>query len=165
MKKNTLNLVFFVIGAVTIASFCFPTPGKTDVGISVGINIPLPALVFHEPPPVVPIPGSYVYYVPEIDVDILFHRGYWYRPHQGHWYRANSYNRRWVYVPTARVPRAVIALPHDYRRHAPVHRKVSHGEVKRKWRQWEKEKYWDREERRRGGRGEERQEGRGRGGR
>jgi len=93
--------------------------GQSDAGVDVNVGIfaPPPAYVVPAPPPVVVIPGSYVYLVPGIDVDILFYHGYWWRPYQGHWYRSKSYNGPWGYYKN--VPRAIMALPPDYRRMPP----------------------------------------------
>ena len=60
------------------------------------------------------IPGTYIYAVPDIDVEILFYQGYWYRPHEGHWFRSKSYNGPWAYLDSHRVPRALFDLPPDY---------------------------------------------------
>ncbi len=160
MKRTDKGLLMVVTALVL--SICFSTPSYARVDVNLGINIPLPIFGFPEPPYMAPIPGSYVYFAPDMDVDIMFYRGFWYRPHEGRWYRANSYDGRWGYLPPRRVPRALIALPHDYR-HIPVeHRKVSYGEMRGKWRKWEREKHWDRDDEWRGE--EERiHEGRGRG--
>ena len=62
------------------------------------------------------IPGTYIYAVPDIDVEIFFHQGYWYRPHEEHWYRSKSYNGPWAYLDSNRVPGVTLFdLPPDYR--------------------------------------------------
>jgi hypothetical protein len=105
---------------------------------------PPPAYAIPAPPQVAPIPGTYVYFVPGIGADILFYRGYWYRPHAGHWYRAASYNGPWVYTVPRMVPGPVIGLPPDFRRRVPPgFRPVRHAEMVRNWERWERERYWD----------------------
>jgi hypothetical protein len=75
-----------------------PPPGVEGVGPNVPYGPPPPYAV-SAPPEVVPVPGTYVYFVPDIGVDILFYHGYWYRPYGGGWYRAPSYSGPWVYLP------------------------------------------------------------------
>ena len=98
------------------------------------------------------IPGTYIYAVPDIDVEILFYQGYWYRPHEGHWYRSKSYNGPWAYLDSHRVPRAIFELPPDYYRIPPGHQKIPYGHFKSNWGRWERERHWDRDDRWREGR-------------
>ena len=117
--------------------------GEGGVNVSVGTN--LPAIRYAAPPEVVVIPGTYVYIVPDIDVDVLFFQGYWWRPYEGHWYRSRDYNGQWSYVEPGRIPSGLRELPQDYRhRLSPGYERVPHGDVERNWEKWEKEKYWDR---------------------
>ncbi|HYA14249.1 MAG TPA: hypothetical protein VEF33_07915 [Syntrophales bacterium] len=118
-----------------------------------------PPLVIPAPPGLVVVPNTYVYYPPDVDVDIFFYHGYWYRPHHGYWYRSRSYNGPWGRIAVKRVPRAVYGIPPGFR-HGPMYEHVPHGEVMRNWRGWERDRHWDRgrhEERghfREGGHGE-----------
>ncbi len=119
---------------------------RSEAQVSVDIHIgPPPPYRIAAPPPVVVIPGTYVYEVPDIDVDILFYGGYWYRPHEGRWFRARSYNGPWVYVANPRVPPAIIELPPDYRRLPPGYRRIPYGQFKKSWAGWERDRYWDRD--------------------
>ena len=105
----------------------------------------LPAVRFAAPPDVVVIPGTYVYMVPDIDVDILFFQGYWWRPYKGQWYRSQEYNGRWDYIETRGIPRGLRELPQDYRhRLSPRYERIPHRDVQSNWKKWEEEKYWDR---------------------
>ena len=117
-----------------------------EVNVNVGVFAPPPAYVVPAPPPVVVIPGSYVYFVPEIEVDILFYHGYWWRPYEGRWYRSRSYNGPWGYIRSEGVPNAIRSLPPDYRRVPPGHERIPHEQLKKNWGRWEKERYWDRRE-------------------
>lgn len=164
---NTERTSLIAVGITMLALIVFSTPGGAAVDINVDINVPLPPVVFRSPPLLVPIPDRYVYFVPDVDVDILFYQGFWYRPYQGRWYRARSYRGPWDYLTPSRVPRVFIELPPDYRHLSPPgHRKIPYGELNRNWKKWEREKYWDRHERqyeREGDRGERGNEGRGKG--
>jgi hypothetical protein len=152
MRKR--KLVFVVAGALLLVVAGFSTESTAGVNVNIGINIP--AYRVSAPPPMVVIPGTYVYFVPDIDVDILFYHGYWYRPHRGRWYRSTGYNGPWVYLAPARLPRVLVELPPDYRHIPPGHRRIPYGEFNRNWRTWERDKYWERDERWREGRHRER---------
>ncbi len=104
---------------------------------------PPPEYSIPAPPDVVLIPGTYVYFVPGIDADILFYHGLWYRRFGGRWYAARFYNGPWAFVPGPRVPRAVIALPPGWRRVPPGYRPIPHRELERNWERWERDRYWD----------------------
>jgi hypothetical protein len=136
-----------LIGMVllSLGSF-FPLDADARVDVNAGINVVLPPYVVAEPPHVVVIPGTYVYYIPGIDVDIIFYHGYWYRPYQEYWYRAKFYNGPWAYLPPQRVPRPLLDLPPDYRHMPPGHQRIPYGQLKKSWKTWEKEKYWDKHE-------------------
>ena len=156
MRKSCL----LVIGALLLVLTDAATQSEAEVNVNVGIN--LPAIRFAAPPDVVVIPGTYVYMVPDIDVDILFFQGYWWRPYEGRWYRSRDYKGSWRYVAPASIPRGLRALPQDYRHSlSPGHERIPHGDVKRNWKKWEKEKYWDRRgEQGRGRQGDKDREGR-----
>jgi len=61
-------------------------------GTHVSVSISPPVFVFPAPPEVVVIPQTYVYYDPDVDFDIFFCGGHWYRPQGGYWYGSASYN-------------------------------------------------------------------------
>ncbi len=152
-----------LVGLFAALVLLFPLTGSTEVRVDVRIAPPPPHR-FGGPPPVIVIPGTYVYMVPDIDADILFFSGYWYRPYEGHWFRSRSYGGPWAFCPDPRIPRAVLELPPDYRRIPPGHRRIPYGQFKKSWAGWERDRYWDRDpEWREGrhGRPEERHEGRG----
>ena len=92
MRKSCL----LVIGALLLVLTGSATQSEAGVSVNVGVN--LPAIRFAAPPAVVVIPGTYVYMVPDIDVDVLFFQGYWWRPYEGHWYRSRDYKGGWRYV-------------------------------------------------------------------
>jgi hypothetical protein len=155
MKKETF--ITMVAAVMLIVGIGYSNGMAAEVNINVGINVPPPPLAIPAPPPMFVIPRTYVYFAPEVDVDIFFYQGYWYRPYRGHWYRSKTYNGRWVYISPAKVPRAVINVPPDFRHVPPGHRHIAYGDVRKNWKTWERNKYWERH----GGRewhGEERRE-------
>ncbi|MGO9614497.1 MAG: hypothetical protein ACLPX5_15895 [Dissulfurispiraceae bacterium] len=113
-------------------------------GVEIGIGAP-PRAQFASPPELVPIPGRYVYFVPDIDFDLFFYHNVWYRPYKGHWFRSDNYAGSWEQV--REVPPALIDLPPDYRTIRRGYYRVPYGKVQNNWERWEREKYWDRESR------------------
>lgn len=139
---KSMKSLLLLMGAVFLFTTGFAVVSTAGVDVNVGINIPLPVYVAPAPPPVIVIPNSYVYYVPDIDVDILFYHGYWYRPHQGYWFTSRSYNGPWYHIAPHRVPRALVSLPPNYR-HVPYgHQRIPYGHLKKNWSRWERERYW-----------------------
>lgn len=130
-------VAFFVLGT--------PLPPHADVNINIGIGAP-PPLVIPSPPSVYVIPRTYAYFVPDLEVDIIFYQGYWYRPHGGHWYMATHYNGPWNYVVISRVPRVLMELPPRFDRVLPEHPRIPYGQLKSYWKTWENEKHWDKSE-------------------
>ncbi len=155
MKRSiSISILFFAVG-LGIATVLF-TPVQGTAEVNVSITVPLPGLVIPAPPPMIVVPGTYVYYPPSVGVDIFFYHGYWYRPYRGGWYIANGYNGPWRTVGPNRVPHALYDVPRDYRRMPPVHERVPYEVVRKNWRGWEKERHWDNGGHGRGDRGEHR---------
>jgi hypothetical protein len=152
----------FVIGALfVICSIVIPVAGNAEVNVN--ITVPLPSLVIPAPPALVVIPGSYVYYPPDVNVDIFFFHGRWYRPYRGGWYFAAGYNGPWRAIRPERVPRAVIGIGPGFRGVSRYER-LPYDQVNRNWRTWERDRRWSRREERHEGRErrqhEERENGR-----
>ncbi|MBI4849703.1 MAG: hypothetical protein HY808_14230 [Nitrospirae bacterium] len=141
MIKRTIKLVFAVM---LFMSLWLIHSLSADAEVNVNINIgPPPVFAIPAPPEVIVIPGTYVYFVPDIDVDIIFYHGYWYRPHRDHWYRAGSYNGPWDYIVRERMPVVILNLPPDFRHKPPRHSRIPYGHLKKNWSGWEKERHWD----------------------
>ncbi len=137
MKKRNLLLV-------AIATLVFwMTATTSGAGVNVNINVPLPGLVISEPPDMAVMPGTSVYYPPEVSVDIFFYHGNWYRPHRQGWFVANGYNGPWRPIAVGRVPREVTSIPPGYRNVRPQYAHIAHDDMRRNWRAWERERHWD----------------------
>jgi hypothetical protein len=142
MKGRMFTVLF--VGTMLLTPMSLSNRGFAQVNINVGINVPPPPpLVIPAPPSMFVIPGTYIYFAPEVEVDIFFYHGYWYRPYQGHWYRSGSYNGRWVYIAPKKVPTVLLNLPPDFRRVPPGHQRIPHEQLQKNWRTWEKEKHWE----------------------
>ncbi len=145
MKK-----LFF--GTVLLAlMFSFPLSMMAEVNVNIGFSLPLPPVIhFQEPPRLVVLPDTYVYVTPDVDVDIFFNDGWWWRPYEGRWYRSRDYNSGWYYYKSE--PSFYRQVPkhwrNDYRDHHwkgqqwnPERRK--HHEVQKNWNQWKKDRHWE----------------------
>ena len=88
MKKAMIGTLFLLVAALV------PLSVRAQIGVSVGVNVPLPPpIVFSGPPEVVVLPESNVYVVPEVEADVFFSQGWWWRPWQGRWYRSRHRRR------------------------------------------------------------------------
>ena len=64
--------------------FSFPLLMKAEVIVNIGFSIPvLPVIRFHEAPRMVVLPDTNIYVAPDVDVDIFFAEGWWWRPIKG----------------------------------------------------------------------------------
>jgi hypothetical protein len=139
---------FLLCALLFISALVIPITSMARVNID--INIALPPLVqFSAPPEVVAIPETDVYVDPELDVDIFFYNGWWWRPWQGRWYRSRDYRSDWVYYP--RTPVFYNGLPSGWRHAYKEHRfkdrnwnyeRISHDQLQHNWRDWKKDRHW-----------------------
>ena len=131
---------FLIMGTMMLLILGFSS--QSMARISIGVNIPLPpAFVFSAPPELVVIPETYVYYCPDVNFDIFFYGGYWYRPYEGYWYRSVNYGGPWVHI--GRPPSVLLSLPPDYRAIARGERHIPYGEFHRNWQAWGRDRYWE----------------------
>lgn len=142
MKRNAF--IPLLAGAVITATVIFsPLKSSAGVHVNIGINVPLPALEISAPPAMMVIPGTYVYYAPDVDADIVFYHNYWYRPYHGRWYCSASYSGPWGFVAANRVPGALLHLPPGYRHMRGAYERIPYGQVRGNWRAWERARRWD----------------------
>jgi hypothetical protein len=146
MKKAMLGMLFLLVAVLV------PLSVRAQIGVGVSINVPLPPpIVFSAPPEVVVIPESNVYAVPDVEADIYFSQGWWWRPWEGRWYRSRRYDGGWAYYRRAPPPFYRNVPPgwrNDYREHRWKghewrQERIPHGEMERNWRGWERDKHWE----------------------
>ena len=145
MKKLLFKIVFL--------AFVVLIPASVMAQVQVRINIPLPPpIIFPVPPHVVVIPETDVYAVPDVDDDIFFYSGWWWRPWQGRWYRSRYYDRGWGYykgVPSfhRQVPSGWRGDYRDrrWRGYEWDHRPIPHRAAEKNWRGWKRNKHWEKE--------------------
>ncbi len=143
MKRLLGGTMFLAL----LLAFPLPTVASVDVGVS--ISLP-PLIVFAAPPAVVVIPETNVYVVPDLDADIFFYSGWWWRPWEGRWYRSRNYRSDWVYYRS--VPSFYRGIPsgwrNDYRENRWRGRqwnpqRIPHQQLQRNWRNWDRSKHWE----------------------
>jgi hypothetical protein len=128
-----------------------PMPTQAEVFVDVNISLP-PPIGFSAPPELIVLPGTYVYVAPDVDEEIFFYGGYWWRPWEGHWYRSRHYGSGWSSYRS--VPSFYRGIPSgwrdDYRQHQWQgrqwnHHPIPYQNVHRNWKGWEKNRYWEKQ--------------------
>ncbi len=144
MKKLLFGAILLALVSV------LPMMTMAAVDISIGISLP-PPIVFAAPPEVIVIPDTYVYVVPDLDVDIFFYSGWWWRPWEGRWYRSHYYDRGWSYYHS--VPSFYFDVDpgwrgyyrdHNWYGHRWNYERIPHQQLQRSWKSWEKDRHWER---------------------
>lgn len=124
-----------LVGAALAAAMGFSEPALAEVSVNINLG---PPVVVAEPPHMVLVPRSQVYFSPEPEVDIFFYGGYWWSPRGDRWYRARAHNGPWSTIERRSVPRQVIVVPRDYRSRFERERQVPYGQWKKQHKQAEK---------------------------
>jgi len=135
--------VFIIVGFTPYGP---PAHAQVDVNVNLGIPVgvavapapvvaashPAPQPVYvQQPPGMVLIPRSSVYFVPGVSVDLFFYNNHWWNRRGDRWYRATGYNGPWTAVGHRYVPTPVHRVPADYRT-VYVHEKpVPYGQWKK----------------------------------
>jgi len=123
-----------------------------DVNVSIGLPLP-PLIVFAAPPELIVLPETNVYVVPEVDVDIFFYNGWWWRPWEGRWYRSRNYSSGWGHYRN--VPSFYPGIPsgwrndykdHRWKGHEWNHQRIAHQQVQQNWRGWENNRHWEKQQ-------------------
>jgi len=109
-----------------------------NVGIPVGVAVaPAPVVVapqpvyVEQPPDMVVIPRSNVYFAPGVSVDLFFYDNRWWNRRGDQWYRANAYNGKWVAVGPRHVPAPVYTVPAGYRSVYAHEKRIPYGQWKK----------------------------------
>lgn len=105
MRKAIIVLSMFV---------CSATSALAEVGVSIGINIP----VF---PQLAVIPGYPVYYAPSVNANYFFYDGMYWCFVNDNWYASSWYNGPWELVAPEFVPVFLLRVPVRYYRHPPAY--------------------------------------------
>lgn len=147
--KTRIAVPLTVFALTGFAAIAAPAYAGVDVNVNLGIPVgvavaPAPVVVapqpvyVEEPPDMVVIPRSNVYFAPGVGVDLFFYDNRWWNRRGDRWYRANAYNGPWAAVGPRRVPASVYRVPADYRTVYIREERIPYG-------QWKKG-HWDRDE-------------------
>jgi hypothetical protein len=90
---------------------CETRRGDGDV-ISSEQGLP-PPVEFTSQTKIAAIPGTNIYIVPDSNVDIFFHDGWWWRLWEGRWYHSRHHSSGWVHHES--VPSFHAKIPPDWR--------------------------------------------------
>ena len=144
MQKLFLGILLLVLVLV------FPLSTRAGVNVGVNISLPLP-IVFVAPPELIVLPETNVYVVPDVEEEIYFYGGWWWRPWEGGWYRSRHYDSGWSYHQQA--PSFYGRIPSDWRNDYRERRwrgsqwdyqPIPHQQVQQNWSAWQKSRYWER---------------------
>ena len=147
-KIKKLFLGTLLLALIIVVSI--PTMARAAVSVSIGLP---PPIVFAAPPELIVLPETYVYVVPDVDVDIFFYNGWWWRPWEGRWYRSRNYNSGWAYYQ--RVPSFYAGIPsgwrndyrdHRWRGHQWNYQRIPQQQVQQNWKGWQKNRHWEKQQ-------------------
>ncbi len=138
---NKISSIMLLVGIMILGLGIYPSSSQARVDIHVGVS--LPPLVISGEPELVVVPGTYVYFYPDVEADLFFYDGYWYRSYEGNWYRCADYNGPWVSIAYTEVPSPVIHLPANFRAESVNAPHIPYRELRGNWKAWERDKHWD----------------------
>jgi hypothetical protein len=143
MKKLFFGTILLVLSIV------IPISTMAQVSINIGFPLP-PPIPFAAPPEVIVMPEtSGVYVAPEIDVDLFFWNGFWWRPWEGRWYRSAYYDRDWAYYDN--VPSFYFNVDrhwrdyyrnHNWYGHPWNYQRIPYEHLQQNWKSWQTSRSW-----------------------
>jgi hypothetical protein len=108
--------------AAAAAMLCAGTSANAqDVKIDIGIGVP--PIVLTAPPQLVAVPGTPVYYAPDVQANLFVYKGRYYSVVNDVWSMAPASNGPWAVIQLGQVPRPVLAVPVEYYNIPPGHLK------------------------------------------
>jgi hypothetical protein len=154
MDKGGNKMKRFFFGTILFALvFVFPIPTMAMGRVDVGIIIPLPPpIIFAAPPELIVIPDTYVYVAPDVDVDLFFWDGWWWRLWDGRWYRSQYYNQGWGYYDN--VPSFYFDVDPGWRGYYRNHNwygqrwdyeRIPNQRLQQNWKSWQNDRRWERQ--------------------
>lgn len=106
-----------------------PAYGARGGGV---VLVPPPVTVT---PTLVVVAGTQVAYASNWPEDLFYYGGRYYRPYRGNWYWSVTVGGQWAQITVSQVPRVIVELPRDYRKHGggPPPWAPAHGRRGKKW--------------------------------
>jgi hypothetical protein len=152
MHRGDNKMKRVIFGTLLLALvIAVPISTMARVDVNVSINLP-PPIMFAAPPALIVLPETYVYVVPDIDEDIFFYNGWWWRPWEGRWYRSRHYDSGWARYGS--IPSFYRGIPSGWRNDYRDRRwggrqwdyqQIPHEQVQRNWSTWEKSRHWEKQ--------------------
>ena len=146
--------------ALTLLTGCVVAPVNPPLPAVVVYNPPPPVSdAYHSPPPIlfqappvlIVIPDTNnVYVVPDINADLFFWNGSWWRFNKGFWYRSQYYDRGWVYYN--KVPSFYYDVDPGWRGyyknknwygHRWNYERIPNQQLQKNWKNWQDNRYWE----------------------
>jgi hypothetical protein len=81
-----------------------------------------------QPREMVMVPGSQVYFVPNLSFDLFFYNNYWWSQRGNKWYRSSNYNGPRESIEQRYVPTPVFQVPNDYRSRYEKQQRIPYGQ-------------------------------------
>lgn len=138
-------------GTLLLALVFASVTSMAGMHIDLSLSLPLP-IIFVAPPELVVLPGTNVYVAPDVDTEIFFYSGWWWRPSGRRWYRSRNYDSGWKRY--RKVPSFYRSVPSGWRTDYNhnrwkgrewQHQRTPHRNVQQNWSQWEKSRYWEKQ--------------------
>ena len=89
--------------------------GLMVIGVPTSTAANSQAVISIQPEYLVLIYNTGVHFVPNVQADIFYYQGNWFRRYDREWARARSYRGPWINIDTISVPGILIELPLDHR--------------------------------------------------
>jgi hypothetical protein len=139
-------------GTLFLALIC-AAPQPMMAGVNVGIHISLPhPIMYSGSPQMIVLPETNVYVVPDMEEEIFFYDGWWWRPWEGRWFRSRDYRSGWNHY--SHVPSFYASIPsswrsdyreHRWRGHQWNYQHIPQQHVENNWQAWKKSRYWEKQ--------------------
>jgi len=112
-----------------------------------------PPIALEGPPEVIVMPDTDdVYVAPDVNEDLFFWNGFWWRPWEGRWYRSQYYDRGWGYY--SGVPSFYFDVDPGWRGyyrgrnwygHRWDYQRIPNHQLHQNWRSWHNSQRWQRQ--------------------
>ena len=99
---------------VAVAAMLWSGVAAAGADVKIDIGIGVPPIVLTTPPSLVVVPGTPVYYAPDVSANVFFYKGRYYTVANGVWSMAPAYGGPWAVIQIGQVPAPVVAVPVEY---------------------------------------------------